>query len=322
MHPVAREADPQNATLVRELGDAAVDHVLDVDAAVVAGVDVLGVVDQQVNHLGPELEGALGVLALEARVVEDLHVLLDGLGVLAHVLEQLDEVLGVLGVDLHVAAPYAHGGLARGRGRKGAVQGPDAVVLGQGQGAQGAVEGAAGGGDEGLLHQEVQVHLPDARHLVQQDQGALEQRIDLEEVRRELGRVLLGHMAGAQLEVQLPQLVRARQRRDGALQHEGLLEDAAIAAAALEVVVVQPRLDAAGVALDVLLVRDVLVGDEEEIGWAVLVLDHLALHVHVGGAGGRLAGGGGVRHCGRRLPAAQCSGGVRTDGRGLGRQTW
>ena len=38
--------------------------------------------------------------------------------------------------------------------------------------ARRAVEGAAGGGDERLAHQELEVHLPDARVLVQQHQRA------------------------------------------------------------------------------------------------------------------------------------------------------
>lgn len=172
---------------------------------------------------------------------------------------------------LHVATPDLDGGLARGGGGEGLVEGPDAVVLGQGQGAQGTVEGAAGGGDERLLHEEVEVHLPDARHLVEQDEGALEQGIDLDIVRSVLCGVLGGQVGGAQLEVELPELVGARQGGAGALEHEGLLEEAA--ARLLEVEVVEPGLDGAGVALDVVLVGDVLVGDEEEVVGAL----HLAL---------------------------------------------
>jgi hypothetical protein len=71
--------------------------------------------------------------------------------------------------------------------------------LSQGQCAQGSVEGAAGGGDEGLLHEEVEVHLPYARHLVEQHEGALKQGVDLDIVRRELGGVLLGEVLRPEL---------------------------------------------------------------------------------------------------------------------------
>ena len=69
-----------------------------------------------------------------------------------------------------------------------------------------------------------------------------------------------------------------------------------------EVIVVQPRLDAAGVALDVLLVGDVLVVDQEEVLRAL----HLALAAGPGKARGHgledLSGHCGAR-VGKRLPA-------------------
>ena len=53
------------------------------------------------------------------------------------------------------------------------VQLPDAVVLGDGQGADGAIKASAGAGDQPLIHQQCQVFQPDARHLVHRDQSSL-----------------------------------------------------------------------------------------------------------------------------------------------------
>lgn len=156
---------------------------------------------------------------------------------------------------------------------------------------QSSIEGTASGRHERLLHEEVEVHLPDARHLVEQDEGALEQGIDLDIMRGELGRVLALEMLCTERQVELPELEGTREGGAGALQHEGLLQESA--PRLLEAVVVQPGLDAARIALDVLLVDDVLVGDEEKVFGA--------LHLAFGRA--RQAGRHGADeftgHCGR-----------------------
>jgi hypothetical protein len=51
-------------------------------------------------------------------------------------------------------------------------------VLGYGQGSQCSIKSSSRKGDKRLLQQELEVHLPYARHLVQQDQGPFEQGID------------------------------------------------------------------------------------------------------------------------------------------------
>lgn len=170
-------------------------------------------------------------------------------------------------------------------------------MLCEGEGTQGSVKGAASGGDEGLLHEEVEVHFPNARHLVEQHEGALEQGVDLDIMRRVFGGIFLLEVLCAELEVELPELVGARQGGACTLEDEGLLQEAA--ARLLEAVVVQPGLDAARVALDVLLVDDVLVGDEEKVVGAL----HLAF------AGPREARRHGAkkfaRHCDARTGVGQ-----------------
>jgi hypothetical protein len=50
-------------------------------------------------------------------------------------------------------------------------------VLRDRQSPKGTVEGSSSLGHHGLLEQEGEVHLPDARHLVQQDQGPFEEGV-------------------------------------------------------------------------------------------------------------------------------------------------
>lgn len=52
-------------------------------------------------------------------------------------------------------------------------------MLGDREGAKGAIKGPAGLCHQRLLKQERQVHLPDTGHLVQQDQSAFEQGVNL-----------------------------------------------------------------------------------------------------------------------------------------------
>ena len=53
-------------------------------------------------------------------------------------------------------------------------------MLGHGQRSQRPVEGFAGERDQGLLREKSEVHLPNARHLVEKDQGTLEKSIDFD----------------------------------------------------------------------------------------------------------------------------------------------
>lgn len=52
-------------------------------------------------------------------------------------------------------------------------------MLGEGKRAQCSVEGSASRGNERLLQEKLEVHFPDPGHLVEQDQGFLEQGVDL-----------------------------------------------------------------------------------------------------------------------------------------------
>jgi hypothetical protein len=128
-------------------------------------------------------------------------------------------------------------------------------------------------------------------------------------VRREAGGILLGEVPRPELEVELPELVGARQNFNGALEDVGLLDDAA--ARLFEAHIIQPRLHAAGVALDVLLVRDVLVGDQVEVARAL----HFPLR------GPREARGDGAEefagHCGGCIAVGQPA--VGKDAMGCGR---
>lgn len=100
---------------------------------------------------------------------------------------------------------------------------PDAVVLGDGERAQGPVEGPAGAGEQLLVRQGLEVHDPDPGHLVHRNQGALEGVVE---------RLVLGVGDGQvadQLqplaEVSVPELVAAGEGFDGSLvDDEALLK--------------------------------------------------------------------------------------------------
>jgi len=88
------------------------------------------------------------------------------------------------------------------------------VVLRDGQGAERAVEGSAGAGEQALVEERRGVHLPDARHPGHaRRQGALEGGVE----RRVVGGAAGGgdRPRGVDRElrqVRVPQLVRSRER--------------------------------------------------------------------------------------------------------------
>jgi hypothetical protein len=82
-------------------------------------------------------------------------------------------------VNLHVSRKNFDGGLARSRPSEALIKPPNSVVLGDWKSAQRAVKGSSSLGDERLLEEEGQVHFPDARHLVEQDQSSFEEGIYL-----------------------------------------------------------------------------------------------------------------------------------------------
>lgn len=210
---------------------------------------------EEIAELEPELVLGLAFDGVEGVVVEDggeaLSSLLPELGAE----EELDEVFDVGGVEHEVAAVDAEGGLDgdAGAAYEVEVHGPDAVVLGDGEGAEGAVEGEAGAGEELLVGEGLEVHDPDAGHLVHGDEGALEGVV-------EGGEEGVGDGEGADevealAEVGVPELVAAGEGFEGALvDDEALLERGAGAGDQ----VAPPELEAEGVAEDFFLVEEVV----------------------------------------------------------------
>ena len=117
------------------------------------------------------------MFGLEPRVVEDIHELLHGFRIFTHFDEKLYVVLDILGVDLHIPRKDLDSGLSGSRSSEAFVQSPDAVMLCDWQSAKGTVKGSSSLGHHGLLEQEGEVHFPDARHLVQEDEGSFEERV-------------------------------------------------------------------------------------------------------------------------------------------------
>lgn len=76
-----------------------------------------------------------------------------------------------------------------------------------------------------MLHEKFQIHFPDPRHLIQQNQRALEERIDLAIFGGEHGRVEGSDMFHPEGQVGFPQLVRPRKLDAGALHDEGLFKE-------------------------------------------------------------------------------------------------
>lgn len=83
---------------------------------------------------------------------------------------------------LYVSAPDLYGSLSSGSISERLVQCPYPVVLGNRQSAEGSIKGAASKSNQGLQLEKFQVHLPYSWHLVQEDEGLLEKRIDFGEL--------------------------------------------------------------------------------------------------------------------------------------------
>lgn len=172
--PIRPQASPQLPTLVAELANTAAYNLLHVDSG-----DLSCVGDKQVAQLTPHLEVALGLLALESGVIQDLDPLLGRFRVLLLRDQELNKLLGILGMHLHVSPPDPDCRLSGCRVGERKVQLPDPTVLGKWQCAKRAVKCPTSLGYQTLLEQEGQVVEPDSRHFVEEDQRAFEAVIDL-----------------------------------------------------------------------------------------------------------------------------------------------
>jgi hypothetical protein len=97
---------------------------------------------------------------------------------MAHLDQELDEVLCIFRVDLHISSPYLHCGLPRGRVCERPVKRPNAIMLSNRKCSECSIESSTGEGNNWLKQQKLQIHFPYLRHLVEKDDGALEQGID------------------------------------------------------------------------------------------------------------------------------------------------
>lgn len=118
------------------------------------------------------------MFGLESGVVEDIHEFLHGFRIFTIFNKKLYVILDVLGVNLHVPSKDFDSSLSGCRPSEAFVQSPDPVVLCDRQSAKGPVEGSSSLGHHRLLEQEGEVHFPNARHLVQEDQGSFEECVD------------------------------------------------------------------------------------------------------------------------------------------------
>ena len=99
-YPVGGQANPQFASLIREAFDPASYYSVDVDSRGSTVTYFACFVNHQFDHLGPDLEIALGHLGLESWVVKDLDIPLQSFCVVARLDEQVDILLHILRVDL------------------------------------------------------------------------------------------------------------------------------------------------------------------------------------------------------------------------------
>ncbi len=133
--------------------------------------------------------------------------------------EILHVPLGVLRTQLEVPPVHPDGRLLDARVGLDEldVRLPDALVLRDGQRAEGAVEDSPQAGDLALLHQECRVVQPDPGHLVHEDERSLEGAVDLLEAR--VGDAARPHLLAPRLQVVVPQLVGSGQLLERPLVH-------------------------------------------------------------------------------------------------------
>lgn len=74
-------------------------------------------------------------------------------------------------------------------------------MLGDGEGSECSVECAPGVCEKGLLHQKLQIHFPDSRHLVQKNQGAFKEGVDFAELGRKYRGIQFLDMLGSEVEI-------------------------------------------------------------------------------------------------------------------------
>lgn len=123
---------------------------------------------------------AFAVLRLEPRVVKEAHIGLDGFRILTHLNKKINVLFGIFRVDLHIPSEDLHGGLTGCGPSKALVEPPDSVVLSDRQSPKSAVECSPSLSHQRLLKEEGEVHLPDTRHLIEEDQSSFEEGIDLQ----------------------------------------------------------------------------------------------------------------------------------------------
>lgn len=90
-------------------------------------------------------------------------------------------------------------------------------MLSSGERPKCAVECASRESEERLLHQKLQVHFPDPRHLVQEDQSAFEEGVDLAKLGREYCGVQFSDMPGPEIKILFGVSRGHPQREPGAL---------------------------------------------------------------------------------------------------------
>ena len=115
--------------------------------------------------------------------------------------EEFDVVLSIFGVGLDIPSPYFEGGRSGSRVCKRTIKCPYSTMLSSGERSKCAVEGTSREGKERLLHQKLQVHFPDPRHFVQEDQGAFVEGVDLAKLGRECRGVQFSDMLGPEIKI-------------------------------------------------------------------------------------------------------------------------